>query len=113
LTQAQSSRVETGVEVIKEIDDGDHFPRRVYIDAENIKPRITLGFRSFNALGSLGAVFASLSSVAVHFRRRLDGGTTWPGVSHVRLSLGGSLSVVESISGQNRQTGEATITIEG
>lgn len=113
LGQVKSSRVETGTEISKELFDGDNFPRNIFIDAENIKPKITLTFANLNALGTLGAIFASLSSVSVHYRKRVDGGTTASGANHVRFSLAGSLSVVESVSGQNRQTGEAQLTIEG
>lgn len=115
LTKAISSRVDYGVPVAFEQYDGDHYPQYVFIDAENIEPMITITFANVAALDSYGPLFASMTACAVHYRKRSDGGSTVSDAStvHARYSFAGGLAVVGSLTGENAQTGQASITLHG
>lgn len=115
LTKAIASEVIPGVPAAFESYDGDHYPQYVHIDAESIEPMMRITFANMAALNTYGALWGAITAAAVHYRRRADGGTTVSDASnsHARFSFGAGLSVVDSLSGESKQTGQAVITLKG
>ncbi len=115
ITQAISSEVIFGAPVVYEMYDGDTYPRFVYVDAEKIEPMFRFTFANMSLLNTYGPLFGSMSAAAVNFRQRADGGTTLPdaNAAHVRFALNDGLAVVDSLSGQQAETGNAVITCKG
>ncbi len=108
-----SARVITGKTVVKAGWAPGLYPQKVWI--EEIDPKIELTFEDFDAMASYSALFAAMTSAAVHFRRLADAGSYVAALTaeHARFSLGAGLWVAQGLSAKAQARGQATIVLEG
>ena len=115
VNKAISVTVNPGLTALIEMYDGDHYPQLAFIDAEKIEPTIEIKFAETDDLNTHGSLFRAMTAAKVNFRKRIDGGTTVAdgSAAHIQFSFAGGLSILDSVSAENSQTGEASITLRG
>jgi hypothetical protein len=113
LSQVTSVRVEPGVKIVAKRFDGSVYPTLIYIESRD--PMITVTFENLDAMYSQAALFASMTSAAAYFRKRVDGGTFVSDVStvHIKQSLGTGLKVMQGIRGSGQSNAQATLKLVG
>lgn len=114
-TNVVSGTVEWGIVGHTEIPGGLPYPTEYFIDQLN--PRISVTFKNFDTVNTIGSLFSAMTSAVLHFRRRASQNTlvakTGAAVNHVRCALAGGLQLNESLTASAQETGNATLVFEG
>jgi hypothetical protein len=113
LTQVESIKVDPGINLVTKRFDGSVYPTLAFIQERN--PTIDITFENFDALNTQGPLFASMTTGAAYFRKKLDGGTFVTDVTtgHVKLSFGTGLKVIQSADASDTGNGKATLRLIG
>jgi len=112
LNEVASVTVNTGLGMSLRRSAGGIYPTFVSLNTP-FRPRITVGFRDVAAAATITAVSASLTTLAVYFRKRSDGAAYASGSNHISLSFGTGLTLMDTISGDGDSDATVSVIFEG
>ena len=113
LLQVESIKVDPGLTLVAKRFDGSVYPTLAFIQERN--PTIDITFENFDALNTQGPLFASMTTAAAYFRKKVDGGTFVTDITavHTKLSFGTGLKVVQSADASDTSNAKANIKLMG
>jgi hypothetical protein len=113
LSQVVSVKVNTGIKLTLKRYDGSVYPTIAFIETRD--PTIDITFENADAISAQGPLFSAMTSAAVYFRKKSDGGTFVADATavHAKLSFATGLTEIQGIDGDGNSNGSATLRLVG